>query len=223
MTDPFSKIPEVVIDYVRSVFANANDKVTRTMSAHPAMHEESLDHTLVMELSATPPAFFANERVGVALESHWLGGRHMFGRWEIADIAFFVILRFSGRLTARKVALLQTKRLYSREIPVTPVDEFDFRIGIGRLVDRTDPQLPMSVIRRFKFEGKSAHRPVPRSSRYSCVLRLLQPPDDPLRGRFSGHEWLLAWRRQRYRSPRSQREDSTCIHDGTGQGRCTHV
>ncbi|WP_124473577.1 hypothetical protein [Burkholderia contaminans] len=173
MIDPFAEIPEVVIDYVRSVFAEANDKVTRTMSVHPSMHEESLDHILVMELSSTPPAFFAREQVGVSLESHWLGGRHMFDRWEIADIAFFVILRRAGHLTARKVALLQTKRLYSKEIPVAPIDPFDYRIGIGRLVDRNDPQVPMTWQRRFRFDGQctyaamtAGHEQVQRIDRY---------------------------------------------------------
>lgn len=40
----FADIPEVVIDYVRQVFAAANDRVSRKMSDHPSMHEESLDH-----------------------------------------------------------------------------------------------------------------------------------------------------------------------------------
>jgi hypothetical protein len=157
MIDVFKEIPEVVIDYVRGVFAAANDKVTRTMSVHPAMHEESLDHILVMELSSTPPAFFAREQSGVSLESHWLGGRHLFHRWEIADIAFFVILRRAGHLMARKVALLQTKRMYSKEIPVAPIDPFDYQVGIGRLVDRTEPQVPMTSQRCFRFEGRCTY------------------------------------------------------------------
>ncbi|MDP9605112.1 UNVERIFIED_ORG: hypothetical protein J2W38_004925 [Variovorax paradoxus] len=154
MIDSFAEIPEIVIDYVRSVFATANDKVTRAMCAHPSMHEESLDHILIMELSSISPAFFAHEQVGVSLESHWLGGRHLFDRWEIADIAFFVLLRRAGQLAARKVALLQTKRLYSKEIPVVPIDPFDYRVGIGRLVDRTDPQVPLTWQRHFRFEGQ---------------------------------------------------------------------
>ena len=173
MIDAFAEIPEVVIDYVRGVFAEANSKVTRTMCVHPSMHEESLDHILVMELSSTPPAFFAHEQAAVSLESHWLGGRHLFDRWEIADIAFFVIIRRAGHLIARKVALLQTKRLYSKEIPVAPIDPFDYRIGIGRLVDRTDPQVSMARQRRFRFEGQctyaamaAGHDQVQRIDRY---------------------------------------------------------
>lgn len=158
MASPFDAIPDVVVNYVRLVFESANDKVTNAMSLHPSMHEESLDHILIMELTASPPAFFAAERVGVSLESHWLGGRRMFHRWEIADIAFFVLMRRQGNLIARKVALLQTKRLYSEEIPVTPLDESDYRIGIGRLADRTDRSVPLSAQRAFSFDRTSAYQ-----------------------------------------------------------------
>jgi hypothetical protein len=90
MSVGFDDIPEVVIDYIRTVFAKANKKVSRTLTLQPSMHEELLDHTLLAELSATPPTFFDKQDMGVAIETHWLGGRRMYGRWEIADIAFSV-------------------------------------------------------------------------------------------------------------------------------------
>lgn len=157
MTTSFSDIPEVVIDYVRNVFALANDKVTRAVSTHPSMHEETLDHILIMELTAAPPAFFSDEQMAVAIESHWLGGRWMYGRWEIADIAFFVLLRRNGHLLSRKVALLQTKRLYSKEIAVAEIDDIEYRIGIGRLADRTDPIVPLTARRAFGFDSASVY------------------------------------------------------------------
>lgn len=157
MTFGFANIPPAVIDFIRATFAAANDKVSRTLDVHPSMHEESLDHILIQELSAAPPVFFANEQVGVAIESHWLGGRWMWHRWEIADIALFIILRRRGHLQVRKVALLQTKRLYSREITVATMDEAEYRIGIGRIADRTDPLRPISTQRQFTFDGSSLY------------------------------------------------------------------
>ena len=152
MSTPFSSIPDVVVDYVRTVFGAANDRVSKVVASQPSMYEESLDHVLIMELTAAPPAFFAKEKMAVSIESHWLGSRHMFGRWEIADIAFFILLRGHGRLLSRKVALLQTKRLYSREIAVREYDESDYLIGIGRLADMTDPVVPLSSQRAFTFD-----------------------------------------------------------------------
>jgi len=153
----FSDIPEVVIDYVRERFAVANAKVTRTLETQPSMYEETLDHLLVMELTASPPVFFAAEQIGLSIESHCLGSRWMYGRWEIADIAFFITLRQRGRLEARKVALLQTKRLYSKEIDVAELEDADYRIGIGRLADRIDPQVPLSQPRWFSFDADSVY------------------------------------------------------------------
>jgi hypothetical protein len=148
----FSDIPDVVIAYVRKIFEGANDSASCALTTHPSMHEESLDHILVMQLTAAPPVFFSAERIGLSVESHWLGGRWMFNRWEITDIAFFVLLRKQGHLVIRKVALLQTKRLYSKEIAVTELDEAASNIGIGRLVE-TDPLVPLSSQRAFSFDG----------------------------------------------------------------------
>lgn len=115
------------------------------------MHEESLDHQLLAELSAAPPTFFAETGVAVEIQTHWLGGRRMYGRWEIADIALLILLRTNGGLVSRKVALLQTKRLYTREIPTAELEEADYRIGIGRLGDQTGVLYPLTKPRKFSF------------------------------------------------------------------------
>jgi hypothetical protein len=106
---------------------------------------------LLQNLRLLRRLFFAQERASVVIETHWLGGRHMWGRWEIADIALIILLRSSGRLEQRKVALLQTKRLYSKEISVEPLTRADYLIGIGRLGDRTDQTVPLTRQRKFSF------------------------------------------------------------------------
>jgi hypothetical protein len=157
MTIGFSSLPQVVIDYVRDVFARANDKMARALIDQPALHEPTLDNLLILELTVSPPAFFAREQVAVSIETHWLGGRWMYDRFEIADIALFITLRRQGQLGERKVALLQTKRLYSRDIPVADLDDADFAIGIGRLVDRAEPLRPLTQQRAFSFTPASTY------------------------------------------------------------------
>jgi len=147
----FGSFPSPVIDFIWSTFQDANRKVSRSLSMHPSMHEESLDHMLLAELSSAPPRFFADVGAAVEIQTHWLGGRRMFGRWEIADIALLVLLRTNGGLLSRKVALLQTKRLYTKEIPTAELEEADFRIGIGRLGDQTGKQFPLVKPRKFSF------------------------------------------------------------------------
>ncbi|PCI05996.1 MAG: hypothetical protein COB78_05355 [Hyphomicrobiales bacterium] len=115
------------------------------------MHEETLDHMLLAELSAAPPRFFGETGAAVVIETHWLGGRRMYGRWEIADIALLILLRNNGGLVSRKVTLLQTKRLYTREIPTSELDDADFIIGIARLGDRTGKLSALTQPRKFSF------------------------------------------------------------------------
>lgn len=153
----FGNIPEEVIGYVRQVFSDANHEVSRALTQHPSLHEPGLDQAFIGKLNASPPAFFAASQSAVAIETHWLGGRWMFERWEIADIAVFILLRTRGHLVSRKVALLQTKRLYSQEIAGTELDRADYMIGIGRLADRVDLQFPLSSQRTFRFDKDSVY------------------------------------------------------------------
>ena len=179
MTSPFSQIPQPVVGFVRSVFASANDKVSRTLCTQPSAHEEMLDFILVTELSASPSAYFAQERMAVSLQSHWLGSRAMWGRWEVADIAFFVTLRTRGHLTAQKVALLQTKRLYTREIAVDVADEFDRQIGMGRIVDTGETIVSHPSQRKFRFDEdckyealSAGHRQVEHIDAYMARMKI---------------------------------------------------
>ena len=66
-----------------------------------------------------------------------LGGRALWDRWEIADVALVAVFRRNGMLVWRKVVLLQSKRLYSNEINVSELDDFDYMVGIGQLIDVT--------------------------------------------------------------------------------------
>lgn len=146
----FPTLPEDVIDAARAAFSDANDRVSQLLMRQPAMHEEGLDFHLVSKLDEFG-AQILKSGTALVIETHWLGGRRHWGRWEISDIAVVIAVRVQGGLVARKVALLQTKRLYSKEIPVENIDRSDFEIGIGRLIDRTDKMMPLFKQRTFSF------------------------------------------------------------------------
>lgn len=145
-------IPEDVIQFARDIFAAANSEATMTLARQPAAHEEHLDFQIFAALDRVGPRIVPTSNAAIEIDTHWLGGRrHYGGRWEIADIGIVIVLRRGGRLIWRKVALLQSKRLYSREIPVVELDRSDYEIGIGRLVDRTEPIAPQTQPRTFEF------------------------------------------------------------------------
>lgn len=153
----FPAIPDDAIDFVRSVFSNANARTATLLSNQPAMHEEGLDFQLIAALDEVGPRVMPTSKVAVNIETHWLGGRHHFMSFEVADIAVVLIVRNNGKQLARKVALLQSKRLYSVELPVTVIDKSDYQIGIGRLVDRGDTT-PLTTSRKFSFTPQSMFR-----------------------------------------------------------------
>lgn len=144
-------VPEEVIDFVRAIFARANAKATSTLARQPSAHEEMLDFQIFAALDEEGPCIL-NSGIAVDIDTHWLGGRrHYGGRWEIADVGIVVVLRRGGRMLWRKVALLQSKRLYSREIPVTEMEFADYAIGISRIVD-SPASIPIRTQpRAFKF------------------------------------------------------------------------
>ena len=120
------------------------------------MHEVSLDHILIAKLTATPPTFFAKPNMAVAIELHWLGARHMWGSWEIADIAVCVILREKENGDAEGGAA-SDQATYSRENPVAELERADYLIGIGRVLTSRILSFRLSEQRAFSFDDQSVY------------------------------------------------------------------
>jgi hypothetical protein len=193
-------IPEDAIEFIRAAFAQANQRATNTLARQPSMHEEGLDFQLIAALDEVGSRVLPGSGAAVEIETHWLGGRRHFDfldhrRWEIADIGLLVAVRRLGVLLARKVALLQSKRLYSSEIPVHELELADFRIGIGRLFDRTEAIPTLTTSRAFEFSEESVYGAmtvgsdqIARISTYEAsraipvYYNLYNPPTMPYRG-----------------------------------------
>ena len=62
MSSGFGSIPDVVIDYVRAMFAKANGKVFRAMVDQPSLHEQMLDHLLLANLARHRQRFSAGSK-----------------------------------------------------------------------------------------------------------------------------------------------------------------
>ena len=188
-------IPEDVIDYTRSLFATANARATLSLARQPAAHEEMLDFQVVAALDEVGPCLLGSG-IAVDIDTHWLGGRrHYGGRWEIADLGIVIVLRRAGRLLWRKVGLLQSKRLYSFEIPVSELESADYRIGIGRLVDQTESIPTKTNAQRFRFTEECVYGAMSAASHQVKIIdeyvaargipvyySLYNPPSIPFEG-----------------------------------------
>jgi hypothetical protein len=110
-------------------------------------------------------------------------------------IGVVIALRKGGRLVWRKVALLQSKRLYARDVPVVELERSDYEIGVGRLVDRTEPIQALTRSRSFHFTPECVYgamragdKQVTVIERYMSERRMpvyysfYNPPDMPYEG-----------------------------------------
>jgi hypothetical protein len=116
-----------------------------------------LDFQIFAALDRVGPSIMPTSGAAVEIDSHWLGGRrHWQKNWEIADIVVIIALRQGGQLMWRKVAPLQSKRLYPREIAIVELELTDYAIGIGRLVDRAEHQPPRT--QQLRLRGNEGGR-----------------------------------------------------------------
>ena len=116
---PWPEIPEDAVTWFRGVFSNANRSVYERLVNLPNVRETSLDDGFIEALILeTAPRLLPSGAI-VRMDTHNIGGLrrighpHPFGRrWETADIAVLVFIYQREALIAKKIGLLQSKRLY---------------------------------------------------------------------------------------------------------------
>ncbi len=154
-------LPPVVIEYVRGAFADSNQRASAKVSRMPTTHESSLDLSIIDALSQyAAPQRLDGEWI-VRLRTHYLGGGRHFGEWEIADIGIILVVREKGQVRTRKVALLQSKRLYPEEQNFEEDVPLDYMIGFGGLMVDDDEDLETLTDRAFHFDAESRYKALP--------------------------------------------------------------
>ena len=150
MVNPI-EIPEDVRGWLRRVFDGCDARISDKLSNNPNLPEESLDLTWIEHLSQFASPVTLPSAWTVKLDTHYLGGLRHFRRWEIADIGVLLFIRRAGVVERRKVALLQSKRLYPSTSEVLEERRIDYEIGFARLADPEDLSRPISLEARFEF------------------------------------------------------------------------
>lgn len=158
MVAPLPEIPPSVIAHIRSVFGECSHRAATKMSRMPTTHETSLDLSIIECISSYAGAQQVGDQWVVTLDAHYLGGGRHFGEWEIADLGLIVVIRDRGKVHLRKVALLQSKRLYPNEQGLEEDTPLDYIIGFARLMPHDISALAAEEQRRFSFTTKSKYR-----------------------------------------------------------------
>jgi hypothetical protein len=145
-------IPQDVLDWLRTVFAECNKRITEKLSANPNIPEESLDLTWIEHLTHFSATRLLPSGWLVRIETHYLGGMRHFRRFEIADIGLLYFLRRRARITRSKVALLQSKRLYPVTGAVEEESVIDYEVGFARLADPEVLASSLSTEAEYRFD-----------------------------------------------------------------------
>jgi len=117
----------------------------------PNCQEESLDQTWIEHFSRLASPVAVSPSGTVKVETHYLGGLHHFGNWEIADIGVLLFIRRGERVTTSKVALLQSKRLYPTSSQVREEGIIDYRTGFARSADPEDLRMSIAIQAEYEF------------------------------------------------------------------------
>ena len=175
MNSPPFAIPADIILWIRTVFAEMNQRASAKLSRIPNIHETSLDMTLIEQLSHyAAPVRFPSDWL-LRLDTHYLGGPRYWGRWEIADIGILVAFRRGGIVQQTKVALLQSKRLYPEEVEAPAEDHpVDYEVGFARLLETEQEFRSVTKNRKFTFTRNSRYRAFDyHGEQYDAILKYM--------------------------------------------------
>lgn len=152
-------LPREVVTYIRKVFRACDRELSLRIARVPNVHETSLDMALIDKLATFASPTSVAPSWTVRIDTHFLGGRRHFHSWEVADIGLLVFVRLRGQIVAKKVALLQSKRLFPASGgTVVPDAPDDYYIGFSRLLPSDGPTLPLATPTTFRFSRSSKYK-----------------------------------------------------------------
>lgn len=153
---PPIELPVDVVDYIRGIFATANQMLSDRIERQPNVHEESLDLAFLDAVSAYSGPHKTKSDTVVDIDIHFVGGGWHFERWEVADIGLIVIFRRLSNILRTKIILLQSKRLYPREADFVEAHGLARPGGFGYLARRNTPDI--RTPRSFRFDTECCYR-----------------------------------------------------------------
>lgn len=170
--EPWPQIPPDVVAWFRGAFAEANRRVCERLINVPNIRETSLDDGLIEALIPDTAPLLLPSGAIVRMDAHNIGGLRRIGpghwdlpfgrRWETADLAILVFVYRGATLVAKKVGLLQSKRLYPDNNDVEEEDEVGFLHGMNAFIRRG----PLR-----QWASCTAHSPFIKAARMAPCMR----------------------------------------------------
>lgn len=165
------KVPDQIREYIRRVFSQVNDTVSKKLSINPNAPEESLDISFIESLSefAGPKIVSTNWAVRIAV--HFIGNIRHFRRYEIADIGVMIVFKRASKVVGRKLALLQSKRLYPLNYNVIELDDFDYELGLALVTRENSDEATIFSKVQYEFDQNSAYGAIKSNDRQCQAIQ----------------------------------------------------
>jgi hypothetical protein len=157
-------LPADVVEWIRDVFRQGNERIALKLSNNPNLPEESLDLSWIEHLSQHSAPVTLGSDWTVQVETHFLGGMRHWHRWEIADIGLLLFAQLGRGQTLNKATLLQSKRLYPEVGGVEEETRSDYEIGFARLADPEILARAINLDQDFRFSEASKFRAIKAGS-----------------------------------------------------------
>ena len=175
------EIPDIVRNYIYMMFSEVNEKISQKITTIPNLPEESLDISFIETLSnySAPRVVAPNWAVRIA--AHFIGNIRHRRRYEIADIGIVIVFKKGSVVLARKLVLLQSKRLYPNNNEVIEFDDFDYDLGLALVTERERLETPVFSQVHFEFDTTSSYGALkPNSNQCSVIQEHLQDTNIPV-------------------------------------------
>jgi hypothetical protein len=167
-------LPSDVIEWFRGAFAAANRAVTEQLLNTPTVRETTLDDALIQALiPRSAPHLLASGAV-VKMDIHNIGGLRRMYHWEVADISVLAYVYRNGRLIARKVGLLQAKRLYPLNLDVEDDDPVGFQYGMNAWLRGLEERAPATLNRQYVFNEDCVYAALTAGSEQITTIRTFE-------------------------------------------------
>jgi hypothetical protein len=189
----WAQIPADVVDWFRDIFAEANRQVSETLMNVPNIREPSLDDAFIQALVPRSAPTLLPSGALVRMDVHNIGGLRRLSRWEVADIGVVVFIIRGGKVVARKLGLLQAKRLYPLNNVVQDDDPVGFQYGFNALLTPNPSPTSMALCTRYDFTDACLYGAVrakspqvqfmekwTKTSGFSVAYLLYNPPSVPV-------------------------------------------
>ena len=164
-------IPSEVRNYVLRIFSDVNDKVTRKISTTPNIPEESLDISFIERLSEYSAPRIVAPNWAVRIAAHFIGNIRHRRRYEIADLGIVVVFKKGSTVQARKLVLLQSKRLYPKNNEVIEFEDFDYDLGLALVTRNERMETPIFSNVLFEFDVNSSYGALKAKSHQCEVIQ----------------------------------------------------